>query len=182
VKLHIGCGQKYLPGYKHIDVMEAEHIDYVCDTRDLSVFTDGSADEIYACHILEHLEKKDVPVILDEWCRVLKEGGVIRISVPDFEAIVEEYVAHKNLVELQGLLYGGQTYDYNFHYVAFDFKNLEQLLEKTGFEGIERYDWQDFLPEKYDDFSRAYLPHLDFENGRLMSLNVVAYKKYVITS
>lgn len=177
MKLHIGCGQKYLPGYKHIDVMEAEHIDYVCDTRDLSILADDSSDQIYACHILEHLEKKDVPVILKEWHRVLKTDGVIRISVPDFEAIAERYLEHKNLTELQGLLYGGQTYDHNFHYVAFDFRNLKQLLETAGFDSVERYDWKDFLPEGYDDFSRAYLPHMDFENGRLMSLNVIAYKK-----
>jgi len=80
------------------------------------------------------------------------------------------------LQRFQGLLYGGQTYDYNFHHVAFDFAVLLVFLKEAGFSGVERYDWRYFLPEDYDDYSRSYLPHMDFEHGRLMSLNVVAKK------
>lgn len=75
-----------------------------------------------------------------------------------------------------GLLYGGQNYEFNFHYQVFDFLLLKNLLEKNGFRDVERYDWRDFLPDNFDDFSRAYLPHMDFEHGRLMSLNVVTVK------
>ncbi|GMO47366.1 MAG: hypothetical protein Ta2B_29430 [Termitinemataceae bacterium] len=73
-----------------------------------------------------------------------------------------------------GLLYGGQNYDYNFHYQTYDFSRLKKLLESAGFSNIACYDWEDFLPDGYDDYSRAYLPHMDFENGTLMSLNVTA--------
>ncbi len=75
-----------------------------------------------------------------------------------------------------GLLYGGQDYEYNYHYCTFDFQLLKEKLEHAGFTDIERYDWKEFLPDGYDDFSRAYLPYMDFENGRLMSLNVKARK------
>jgi len=50
------------------------------------------------------------------------------------------------------------------------------LLEKAGFTNISTYDWREFLPDDYDDYSRAYLPHMDFDSGRLMSLNMVARK------
>lgn len=75
-----------------------------------------------------------------------------------------------------GLLYGGQNYEYNFHYQTYDFQRLKDLLQHAGFSEVERYDWRDFLPEGYDDYSRSYLPHMDFEQGRLMSLNVIAKK------
>lgn len=176
MKLHIGCGQKYLPGYKHVDVIDSEHIDYVCDARELNMIDAGSASEIYACHILEHVERSDVVDVLKEWYRALKPGGVIRIAVPDFEAIVQEYINNNDLSRYLGLLYGGQTYKYNFHYVTFDFKLLKGMLEAAGFNDVQRYDWKSFLPESYDDYSRAYIPHMDFENGRLMSLNVIAHK------
>ena len=101
---------------------------------------------------------------------------MLRIAVPNFEAIVEEYMSSKNLELVMGLLYGGQNYEYNFHYQAYDFKRLSELLRRAGFSDIKRYDWREFLPKDYDDFSRAYLPHMDFEHGRLMSLNVVAVK------
>ena len=74
-------------------------------------------------------------------------------------------------------MYGGQTYDYNYHHMCFDFDLLNSLLTEVGFTNIKRYDWQRFLPDNYDDYSRAYLPHLDFENGRAMSLNIIAEKK-----
>ncbi len=178
MKLHIGCGKKYLSEYKHLDVIPYEHIDFECDARKLDVIEDLSVSEIYACHILEHVERGEVLDVLREWNRVLKPDGIIRIAVPDFAAIVDEYIENKDLMCFQGLLFGGQTYDYNFHHVAFDFETIKQFLEDAGFSDVVRYDWRNFLPQEYDDFSRAYLPHMDFENGRLMSLNVMAVKKY----
>jgi len=53
---------------------------------------------------------------------------------------------------------------------------MRGLLEDADFSGVAKYDWREFLPPDYDDYSRAYLPHMDFENGRQMSLNVVATK------
>lgn len=176
MKLHIGCGKKYLPGYKHLDVIPYEHVDFECDARRLDMFADETVAEIYACHIVEHVERGEVAGVLREWWRVLKSGGVIRIAVPDFEAVTRAYMAGESLMSFQGLIYGGQTYDYNFHHVAFDLTLLRELLEDAGFTEIARYDWRDFLPSDYDDYSRAYLPHMDFDNGRLMSLNVMARK------
>ena len=58
MKLHIGCGEKYLPGYKHVDARNFPHVDYVTDKLDkLEMFENDSVDEIYACHILEHFPR-----------------------------------------------------------------------------------------------------------------------------
>ena len=142
------------------------------------MFEDNSIDEVYACHILEHFTREDMQNknILKEWYRIIKKGGILRIAVPNFEAIVEEYLFSKNLENIMGLLYGGQDYEYNFHYQTYDFKRLSKLLKSVGFSDVKTYDWKEFLPKGYDDFSRAYIPHMDFENGRLMSLNVIAIK------
>jgi len=177
MKLHIGCGKKYLPGYNHMDVINYDHVDFVCDARKLDMLKDATVSEIYACHILEHVGRFEVSAVLKEWTRVMKPNGIIRIAVPDFEGIVDEYLENKDLMSLQGPIFGGQTYDYNFHHIAFDYKILKSLLEEAGLYNIFKYDWRDFLPEGHDDFSRSYLPHMDFENGRLISLNVMATKK-----
>lgn len=176
MKLHLGCGNKYLEGYKHVDLLELPHIDYVTSIDNLSMIEDNSVDEIYACHVLEHTGRLKVDEVLKEWNRVLKKGGVLRIAVPNFEAIVEEYKENRDLEKILGLLYGGQNYEYNFHYITFDFKKLKSHLEKNGFGEVQKYNWQDFLPKDFDDFSRAYLPHMDL-NGRLMSLNIIAKKE-----
>ena len=101
---------------------------------------------------------------------------MLRIAVPDFEKVVKVYLKNKNISELSGFLSGGQRDNYDIHYVNFDIYILEKLLNACGFENIERYDTFDFLGEK-DDYSKCYLPHMDFENGELMSLNVVCKKK-----
>lgn len=177
MKLHVGCGKRYLPGWKHLDVIDYSHVDFVCDTRQLMMIDDSVVTEIYACHILEHVTREDIVKVLREWNRVLVSGGALRIAVPDFEAVVAEYQQCKDLSIFQGLLYGGQTYDYNFHHVAFDFNVLDKFLCEAGFSNVIRYDWSEFLPRGYDDYSRAYMPHMDFENGRCMSLNVMAEKQ-----
>jgi len=175
MKLHIGCGKRFIQGYKHVDIISYEHIDFVQDAMDLHLIQNETVSEIYACHVLEHFKRHQIETVLIEWNRVLKVGGVLRLSVPNFNAIIEEYLQHGDISKLQGLLYGGQTYDYNFHHVVFDLEHITLLLVNAGFGNVNTYNWQDFLPPNFDDFSRAYLPHLD-TNGRLMSLNIVATK------
>jgi predicted SAM-dependent methyltransferase len=55
------------------------------DLRKPMPFLDGHFDGILASHVLEHLDLQETLVILNECKRVLKDGGVLRISVPDAE-------------------------------------------------------------------------------------------------
>ena len=179
-RLHLGCGPRYLPGYIHVDIQKYPHVDVIYDiTQDMShLFAPGSINEIYACHVLEHIPRSEIITTLCLWQNLLKVGGKLRLAVPDFEAAIKVYCENPfNLYEsLLGLLYGGQRNPWDFHTFAFDFVNMARLLGQVGFENVERYDWQDFLPASYDDYSRCYIPHNDVDTGRLMSLNVIATK------
>lgn len=175
-KLHIGCGDKYIPGFVHIDARELPHVDYVTPADKLDMFADQSVDLIYSCHMLEHLRRNEVAIVLREWHRVLKPGGILRLAVPDFEKIVEVYLKTKDLKSFLGLLAGRQDYPENTHYGVFDFAYLSEILSEIGFKNTHRYDWRQTVHKDYDDFSQAYLPHMDKEHGTLMSLNVEAEK------
>ncbi len=176
MKLHLGCGGKILDGFVNCDLYHDDDRVVKTDIRRLSFADDGTVDLIYACHVLEHVKRYDVVPTLKEWSRVLKEGGVLYVAVPDFEAVVGHYNANHDLKTIQGLLNGGQTYEGNEHYVSFDFSYLSECLRESGFSSCERYDWRETEFSGFDDFSKAYLPHMDFENGTLMSLNVKAVK------
>ncbi|GAI73713.1 unnamed protein product, partial [marine sediment metagenome] len=46
---------------------------------------------------------------------------------------------------------------------------------ECGFINIKKYDWWSVEHSEIDDFSKAYLPHMD-KKGVLVSLNVEAKK------
>lgn len=179
LKLHIGCGMRHIPGYVHVDIMDAPHIDYRCSVDELHPFANDSVSLIYASHILEHFGRNEVEAVLQEWHRVLTPGGTLRIAVPDFAAVVDLY-EQEGLQDgksgLVGLICGGQRDEYDFHKVIFDEPFLAYLLTKTGFTNIRRWNWRETEHAHIDDFSQCYLPHMDKQNGRLMSLNLEAIK------
>src|SRR5205085_9397769 len=91
INLHLGCGSVNHPNFINIDGLPAPHVHYIRPIEDLSPFKDNSVDLVYACHCLEHFRYKKVPDVLSEWFRVLKKGGILRLSVPDFDLLLEIY-------------------------------------------------------------------------------------------
>ncbi len=176
MNLHLGCGKRNIPGFVHIDAVEYPHVDHVATIDNLSFIPDCSVDLIYNCHVLEHFKRKDVERVLREWFRVLKPNGVLRISVPDFAKLCEVYQRYGKIDLIIGALFGRQDYLYNIHYNVFDFASLSDLLQHSGFTNVRTYDWRQTEHADMDDFSQAYIPHMDKENGMLISLNVECSK------
>ncbi|MDD2882987.1 MAG: methyltransferase domain-containing protein [Rhodoferax sp.] len=176
MKLHLGCGKRYIPGYVHIDAVDYPHVDHVCSIDNLSFIADDSCDVIYNCHVLEHFKRREVVKVLAEWRRVLKPDGILRISVPDFAAICEIYRLAGSIDPVVGPLFGRQDYLYNIHYNVFDFNYLAKELMSVGFTKVNRYNWRETEHANIDDYSQAYYPHMDKENGLLVSLNIEAVK------
>ena len=74
------------------------------------------------------------------------------------------------------LIYGGQKYDFDFHYHGWSEETLTDALLKVGFREVKLYDWRQTEHFYVDDYSQAYLPHMDKVSGKLMSLNMEAIK------
>lgn len=174
-KLHLGCGPKYIAGFTHVDALKFDHVDVQGPVDILPFAEDQSVDLIYACHVLEHFGRHEVDRVLAEWHRVLKPGGVLRIAVPDFEAAAKLYLSgtlSKGLYEVMGLVVGGQKDEYDYHKVAFDRRSLTDRLKSVGFSEVRDWDWRTTEHSQIDDYSQAYLPHMDKINGTLVSLNL----------
>ena len=182
IKLNLGCGKRYIPGFIHVDLDDYPHIDYKTDISDLSMFQDSYADLIYSSHTLEYFDRFDVLNVLKEWRRVLKPDGTLRVAVPDFEALVRVYQDSKDLGKIIGPLYGRmliKTPDGEkkfYHKTVYDFASLKNVLETSGFTDVHRYDWRQTIHKDFDDWSQSYIPHMDKEHGLLISLNVEARK------
>jgi predicted SAM-dependent methyltransferase len=176
MKLHLGCGKRFIPGFIHIDAVEYPHIDHVSTIDNLSFINDDSVDLIYSCHVLEHFKRKSLKSVLLEWRRILKKDGILRTSVPDFDKLCQVYQNTKDLNLVIGAIFGRQDYLYNIHYNVFDYKSLETIFLEVGFEGVRLYDWRATEHAAIDDYSQAYIPHMDKENGLLISLNLECKK------
>ncbi|MBA3741950.1 methyltransferase domain-containing protein [Sporichthya sp.] len=60
------------------------------DIRNLA-YADSSVRAIYSSHTLEHLYYREAEQVLRESYRVLQPGGVLRLALPDAEAIAREF-------------------------------------------------------------------------------------------
>ncbi|WP_077228756.1 class I SAM-dependent methyltransferase [Sphingomonas hengshuiensis] len=178
VKLHLGCGVKYFPGWTHVDALAYPHVDHVGPVERLDFAENSSIEVIYGCHVLEHFGRNEYRDVLVEWYRVLrKPGGILRLAVPDFRACAELYVQGKlprGLIDIMGLLVGGQRDQYDYHKVLFDEPSLTATLLEVGFQEVRHWDWRETEHAGPDDYSQSYLPHMDKTHGRLMSLNLEA--------
>ncbi len=176
MKLHLGCGTKKIDGFTNIDIRYLPGVDEVNNVKFIRNYENESVDLIYACHVLEHFSRWEYKSVLARWYEVLKPNGILRLAVPNFEVICAYYLRTNNLKEVMGLLYGGQDYNENFHYVTFDYNTLLTDLYDIGFNSVCYYDSSHTEHCDVDDYSMSYLPHMDKQNGSLMSLNLEATK------
>lgn len=179
-KLHLGCGKRdFGVGWTHIDCGLFPHV-HSHNITQLS-FDDESVDLVYASHVLEYFDREEVLLVLREWHRVLKSGGIIRLAVPDFEAMCKLYINNNfPLKSFLGPLYGKiqpMGLDKSiYHKTVYDFCSLEHVLYASGFSLVKTYDWRETEHSHIDDHSQAYLPHMHKEHGDLISLNIEAVK------
>ena len=179
IKINMGCGWRdFGEGWIHIDSGDYEHLDSFSITN-LSEHEDNTVDLIYASHLVEYFNREAVGALLTEWHRVLKPGGILRVGVPNFEKISHLYSSGQyGLDYFVGLLYGkmpmGSTTIY--HKTVYDFESLDKVLCAAGFRDCREWEWRNTEHAQFDDHSQAYLPHMDKDNGVLMSLNVECTK------
>ena len=90
MRLHLGCGHRYLDGYVNIDLPLFEHgipvrrgPDRYADIADLR-FEKSTVDEIRLHHVFEHFGRPQACALLVAWRSWLKAGGRLRIEVSDF--------------------------------------------------------------------------------------------------
>lgn len=81
VRLNVGCGDKKIPGYIGIDVVDRGQ-EIVADIRHIPL-PDNYADELLSVHVVEHLFFWEAKDVIEEWRRILKIGGKMVIECPN---------------------------------------------------------------------------------------------------
>jgi predicted SAM-dependent methyltransferase len=168
MKLHLGSGRRTLKGFLQVDIEPWPNVDIVSDIGDLTMIDIASVDEIYTSHSFEYFDARQAVSVLAEWKRVLRRGGKLFISVPDFASLVRIYEETGDLSKIIGPLFGRwesvKVEGAIYHRTVYDFDSLSEALRLAGFSQIELFDPVKYLADTdpdYDDYSLAYFPHMD---------------------
>ncbi len=140
-RLHIG-GTTPSELWEILNAIPAPYVDHVCNANDLSRFPDNTFVEIYASHIVEHLDYKDeLLATLKEWNWVLEPGGKLYISVPDMDTLAKLFIEKDKLsgderFSVMRMIFGGHVDKYDYHVVGLNDEFLAGYLNAAGFETL----------------------------------------------
>lgn len=126
--VNIGCGPVFHPDWINLDLVShsAEVVAHDL-TRGLP-FSAGMVDACYSSHVLEHLRPEEARFFLEEQRRVLKPGGVLRVVVPDLEAISRIYLG-----ALEAVLAGAPGAEFKYDYSVLELYD-QTTRERSGGE------------------------------------------------
>lgn len=183
--LHLGCGERIIPGFLNTDVFSNRKAQRGVDLRYPLPFTDQAFSGIYAHHVVEHVSYADARRLFVEARRVLVPGGVFRIVVPDLAKFIQCYTAdhaavvgsaallpewHRSpewvtALEVMDHLFRGDYF--NKHRSAWDRETLVSRLKEAGFGRVEE--------TKCGESECELMRGLDNPNWELHSVYVEAF-------
>lgn len=180
----INCGSgrtNFGPEWIHVDAVNYNHI------QDNDVFLhrwpENSVDLIYSSHMLEYFSVRDAKFLLQCWYGALKPNGIVRLAVPNFDALIAVYNRSSNFKDIVGPLYGelSMNDNYVYHKTCYTHETLGQLLIDVGFKNVQSWDYR---INPVDDAAAAHWPHRPeniknrkFDDDQiLVSLNLEAFK------
>ena len=100
-KLQVGCGPNALSGWLNADIISGN---IYLDAKRKMPFKSNIFDFIFCEHFIEHLTRENGLKFLNECYRILKPDGVLRITSPDLEKIMDLYYDRNKYVKREELI------------------------------------------------------------------------------
>lgn len=173
LKLNLGCGDKLMPGYMNIDLYH-EGADFQMDVRKLD-FPDSSVSEIYGSHIFEHISPFDIHATLEEWRRVLRQGGKLVLEMPDMLETCRQFVSASKdeRYKLLNCIYGTGNGTQSPHLFGWYDEILRDHLGSHGFANIQvapatsqHWGYNLVVTATRDDLPQGYFGDSDIQDYR----------------
>jgi hypothetical protein len=153
LRLHLGCGERYLEGYVNIDYPLTEHSVQVTSPADVHAditrlsYEEASVAEVRLHHVFEHFDRVTALRLLIDWYGWLEESGILVIETPDFEASARRFLRRRSRRHRGAIvrhLFGSQEADWAFHADGWYKEKFREVLEALGYELVraERASWR----------------------------------------
>lgn len=145
-RLNWGCGSSPVAGWLNSDRKTGPGIDLSCDILEGLPLEDESIDYAVSIHALPEVPYGDQVPVLAELRRVLREGGVLRLGLPDMSRAVDAFrqgdrdyflIPDEEMTTLGGKLIA-QIVWYGYSRTLFVPEFAEELLHKAGFRDVRR--------------------------------------------
>jgi hypothetical protein len=153
LRLHLGCGEVYLPGYINVDFPPEQHsvqsetrADVYADLRMLE-YPSESVAEIRLHHVFEHFTRGTAFGLLIRWYDWLVDGGKLMVETPDFERMVRKFRRTRD-ARLQGLalrhIFGSHEAAWAVHPDGWYARKFEHVFPAVGYRELElvRSEWR----------------------------------------
>ena len=148
--LQIGCGPHHLDGWLNSDLLDNPRRDIFVDMTKTLPMPDASLDAVYASEVIEHVPEADARAFLRDALRVLKPGGVLRLTTPDLAAICGLYLGTNPVATIDqfGTVWKGGIYTpdrwvnaqfrADGHQFIWSLESLASALTDAGFAIVVR--------------------------------------------
>ena len=160
--LNIGAGNFYHPYWTNVDFDTSHYsaknhkgkfpksfIEHDLNSLTSLPLEDETVDVIYISHVCEHLPDVSVRFLFSECKRVMKEGGVFRITGPDINLICDAYLSNdRHFFEIG---YGRIAYDYSLGQLFLD----QIVSSKSQVREASEFVHDDILNQMFDELSRT---------------------------
>lgn len=146
MKIHLGCGEKYLDGYLNVDFPSENHTvqsksvaDQHCDVVTLS-FPFGSIEEVRLHHLFEHFSRAKSLALLCRWTDWLEVGGRVHIETPDWDASLLSYISPFTSADQKEQilrhLFGSHEAPWAVHWDAWHKSRFVKVLGALGYKNL----------------------------------------------
>lgn len=143
MKLNLGSGISPREGFVNIDFKECKGVDLIYDLNEPLPYNEGDIEHIFASHIIEHFWWDKVYGRIQDWYRVLKNGGTCDIWTVDFDILIYHYI-HSNddnfletMKAINWRIFSDARKGYA-HHALFNERLLKYFMLKAGFKTVER--------------------------------------------
>jgi predicted SAM-dependent methyltransferase len=147
LRINVGSSDQHVEGWISADIArDPEGRCLRMDATQPWPFGSEVARAITTEHMIEHIDPDAVPAVFAEAFRVLRPGGVLRVSTPNLRGIAEAYLAGETDVLSAHRAHGYHArthadllnnYLHGFGHVhTFDYQSLRLLLADAGFVDI----------------------------------------------